>query len=386
MNQEELQKHADNLYAAGLGDDDVVDALEQLRTKGVPAGGPPTGLQPNPRMSLIDQVQGFLAKEGPAMTGAGVGAAVMAPVLPPFGAVAGAALGAAGAEGYRRAFAQSTGREQPQGPLQTAQGLLRTGVSYGAGEAVAGGLGAGYRAFKGALSPVAAQATTAMTAVPLKYSKAAYADPAILGGKQTIAEAGAAYGAIPEKAGLIGGREAAQLQTGKRFVNAGDSEKAIETALDALEAGRLDAQTALVGVQQTNRLLQLAKYGNPEQRVNQSVLMDAKTRLETHLESQLPGFKQASRDYFAANAREQFAQPIPLNRNQSPNALRGLGMLGMAWQGLTHLDPGLLAAATLGSPWVHGTALRGAYMAQRAVSPAFRYGAAPAAGAAINRR
>ena len=266
------------------------------------------------------------------------------------------------------------------GGAQNMGEVVKTGLSYGAGELVGqGAFGLGAKWLNAAKAP-ASKMTTALTGVPPRYSKAVYEDPGILSRAKPMEEAKDAYGQAT--GGMDGLRSPGAFQgaTGKRYAQGGDLLKLASDTMDVHAAGTLTEQQALLGRQAIRQALY-----TQEGKVAQNQLLADLDALDAFLETARPGFKQASRDYFEANAANQFAQPVPLNKNQSPNALRGTGMAAAMWRGVTTADPSMMFAATLGSPWAHGLALRAAYASARAAN-ATRPAIAAGTGTGIDRQ
>jgi hypothetical protein len=161
--------------------------------------------------------------------------------------------------------------------------------------------------------------------------------------------------------GMKGAREflADESKTGDLLASNTDLESLINKANKGLAEKNLGLQQALAARQATSNLLEMAKFGDPRQRANKAALIGLKEQLDEYLETGLPGFRQATRGYFDANAREAFRSILPQNKNLSANALRGLGGLSLLSAGAIMKAPFVLAGAAAFSPRATGLMIRG---------------------------
>jgi hypothetical protein len=226
-------------------------------------------------------------------------------------------------------------------------------------EAFFGAAGKAFRFAKPSLVRLGSQLMRSTSAVPEKYGKAVLENPAILTEAPSMKAASAMYKRAVN--GMKGAREflADESKTGDLLASNTDLESLINKANKGLAEKNLGLQQALAARQATSNLLEMAKFGDPRQRANKAALIGLKEQLDEYLETGLPGFRQATRGYFDANAREAFRSILPQNKNLSANALRGLGGLSLLSAGAIMKAPFVLAGAAAFSPRATGLMIRG---------------------------
>lgn len=277
------------------------------------------------------------------------------------------------------ALTTGSGRALQEGIRQAAEGEDSTAQVLGEGgkaaavagslQGLIGGAGKGIEALRPRLTKLGAQMLRVLGGTPEKYGEAVLKDPSILTRAETRLAAGETYKAA---IGDLGGmREVLQGKSGKLLPPAQSVIDLVNDAAPKLADKTISLQEALAAKQAASHLLNLAKYGNPEQMANKAALVGFKNELDDLLERGLPGFAKANRGYFEANAKAAFDSLMPLNKNMSPNALRGLGLLAQVAGASLLETPKLLVTAGLASPKMQGLAIRG-----------FAAGAEPAALAA----
>lgn len=193
--------------------------------------------------------------------------------------------------------------------------------------------------------------------VPEKYGKAVLSDPAILTEAPTMDAAKKLYA---EAIGsLKGAAEYLKDKTGKIVMKGGNAEELVNEVGARLANGEVPPLQEVLAARQANQfLLDMAKMGNPEQKANLRNLLKFRDEADAILESGLPGFKDASKAYFQANAREAFNSILPLNKNMSGNALRIMGVLSSVSAATLLHAPGIVVAALPMSPKATGYGIR----------------------------
>lgn len=127
-----------------------------------------------------------------------------------------------------------------------------------------------------------------------------------------------------------------------------------------ISASPPDLQEVLAARQAVENMLTMAKNRDPRMLAQRRSLIYMKDAFDTYLEDGLPGFKNANKQYFEANAREAFETWLPRNKDLSPNALRGMVAASR-----------LSAAVLQNSPWL---ALEAIPMSPRALGLGIRMG------------
>lgn len=244
------------------------------------------------------------------------------------------------------------------------EGVL-TGATTGGVEALLGGAGKALTALRPKLVKLGAQLIRTTSGVPEKYGAAVLENPEILSKAPTMLGAREIYKAAVKDAG--GMTKFLHGETGKLIPSDKSVIDLVNEAGPKLVAGTLGLEEAVASRQAVSFLLRKARYGNPDMRAMQSVLIGFKDELDEFVEVGLPGFRQANRGYFEANAKEAFQSWLPQNKNLSPNVLRSLGALASLSSGALMNAPALMFSAAPMSPKVTGLAIQAS---AKAVGPA----------------
>jgi len=260
------------------------------------------------------------------------------------------ALAQAGASGMAE-FAQGAASGAPSAKEAAKASLASLGV-----DSFYGAAGKAFKLSKPGLVKLGSQLIRSTSAVPEKYGKAVLENPRILTEAPTLRAASTMYRQAVQ--GMAGAREFLEKQTGDMLFSTSDAVKMVNDANGKIAAGTLGLQEALASRQAASNLLMAAKMGNPEQRVNKAALLEFKDQADDLLEKGLPGFKNATRDYFEANARDAFQSIAPQNRNMGANALRSLGAFATMGAGALLHAPIILAGAVPFSPKMTGWGIR----------------------------
>lgn len=220
------------------------------------------------------------------------------------------------------------------------------------------------KAIRPTIARAGARLMKATAGVPEKYGMAVINNPDILTRAETREVASEVY----KKAigSLKGAADYLKDKTGKLLMKSGSAEDLVNDVAGKLESNAMPQLQEVLAARQANEfLLSAAKFGNPEQRANLRNLMKFKEMADEYLEAGLPGFKDASRGYFEANAKEAFSTILPQNKNLSPNALRTMGALATFSSGAWLHAPYLMLGALPASPKLLGFGIRGANQAVR---------------------
>lgn len=307
----------------------------------------------------------------------------------PFMKPAGEALGFAGkkaTEGFKEIenlAIQNQGADSPQAMLAKGisglAGIIfpqskNQAYAFVAGEALAPEIPAIIKGARKELAGPVSRLMRATAGVPERYGKAAWLNPEILTNNNTIEAAKIIYkNAIGKLRGKI---DFASAASGKLIPEVGDLKQIINSAsekvgvMEDVMTGDIlpmppspkvpspsDLQEVLTARQAVSHML-MTKDGM--EKAMKRRLLIAKDSFDQYLEDGLPGFKDATKGYFEANAREAFSTWGPQNKNLSPNALRSM-------LALSRLSSGILT----GSPWIMAEALP---MSPRALGLGIRMG------------
>ncbi len=217
-----------------------------------------------------------------------------------------------------------------------------------------------------------------MTGTPEKFAKNLLNRPAEVAASNPEAASDAYQAGLP---GLQSLRDQIQAKVmasknPQAFIGEAQYEKEISKAFNnsyaKMKAGKLSPQDALNGVQASNYIQQnlLAKPGTKAVRkFNQNVLIEGEEAFKDFLEQQGFPIRQSSQQYFDAMTKDAFSSALPLNKNMSPNALRGFSALGAGVAGFGKMTDnqnmemaggGMMLAPLAVSPLAHYFAVQAA--------------------------
>ena len=310
------------------------------------------------------------------MAGAGAGAIAGAPLGPvgaAVGALGGAYIGGAAARAMQLGAEQAANLAFPGAfptppPTEVLADVSRTGMAQATGQALGMGATAGLQALKPSAIQLAAQIERATTGVPERFAANLW-QRAKQVSKAMPWEASPLYQSAMK--GLKGLGDYGRETLKKRLLSPDDIPKIFNDAADALEAGTITPQQALAGVQSANRLQIIAGSRTAESAehvYNIPKYMEYEVKFKDFLEKNGYPIVKASQDYFDGLTKKAYASTMPLNKNQSANALRGFaavaGAAGAAYD-LAAGEAGRSAAKGLllpflVSPQAHYLAIRGA--------------------------
>lgn len=237
-------------------------------------------------------------------------------------------------------------------PQNEAQAAIAIG-----GEAFGPAIPSIAKSLRPAIAKAGARLMRATAGVPEKYGAAVLNNPDILTKAETREVASQVYKSAIGS--LKGAADYLQSKTGKLLMKSGSAEDLVNDVAGKFASQAQPSLQEVLAARQANEfLLTAAKFGNPEQRANLRNLMEFKKMADDYLESGLPGFKDASRGYFEANAKEAFSTLLPQNKNLSPNVLRSLGGLAMLSSGAWMNAPYMMVAAIPFSPKAIGVGIR----------------------------
>lgn len=325
-----------------------------------------------------------------AMKGAAIGSA-----FPGVGTVAGgivggiigAGLGGASGEAVRQATAQGTAAAFPEQnyPMARPGEVLKSVGAQGAlqagGQAAGAAIGAAASALRPSVNRLGAQVMRVGAGVPEKAGTQAMRNPSMLLDALPVEDAGQAYRTFEGYSGLKGLDQLAGERS-KAWTAGELYETALNTA-NKIKAGQVPtAQELYTASQAQNQLSRLAKFGNPDAAamLGSGSLDDAGRVADKALEAQFPEYARLRTDYAAAKTAEQFDSWLPLDKNTSPNVLRGVTAATTAGAGVMTGNPAALAALPLVSPKVYGTALKGAALAGKVPAGVYRVSGQAMAG------
>jgi len=268
-----------------------------------------------------------------------------------------AQVGLTGAAGAGREALREIRADESLDLGQIAKEGLKAGGVTGGIEAAFGLTGKAFKMLKPSLTTLGAQLIHTTSAIPEKYGKYVLENPSVLTEAPTLKAAQKIYRAAVE--GRPGVREYLEEKTGKVLMKTASAEGLIDDIVPKLDGDiKPTLEEALAARQATAHLLRLAKYGSAEQLANKSRLLEIQSSLDDFLESGMPGFQEASKGYFEANAREAFRSILPQKKNMSANVLRSLGALATLGAGAILQAPYLLVAAAPFSPRMTGLGIR----------------------------
>ncbi len=332
-----------------------------------------------------DLIRGLPATVG-GLAGGTIGLVAGAPLT--VGAAAtsagGAALGGAAGESARQGIAQAyagmTGRQfTPPGEVLKNVGIQ--GAAQGAGQAAGLGIGEVAKAARPLVNKLGAQVMRVGAGVPEKAGMAAMKNPSMLIDAPSAEAASEGYKAFERYTGLTGLNEQIKL-TGKAASEADLEKHLFEVAARARNGVQSTPQELYHASQAASNLNLMGKLGNPRYAGLRAAISDAKSTVDDALEAIFPEYKNIRSDYAKSKAAGEFSSLLPLNKNTTPNVLRGVTAATTAGAGLAAGNPAMLAALPLVSPRFYGTALKGAALAGKVPATVYRVGVqAGAAGA-----
>lgn len=337
-----------------------------------------------------DLVRGLPATAG-GMVGGIAGAAAGLPFGPAgviAGGILGAGLGGASGEAVRQATAQGTAAafpEQNYPILRPGQVMGQVGIqgaTQAAGQAIGSGVGAAAKALRPGVNKLGAQVMRVGAGIPEKAGEAAMRNPSILLDAPSKETASGAYKAFEGYTGLKGLDDLAGARA-KPWSASELYETALQTANKIKQGLEVGAQELYTASQAENALSRLAKYGNPDAAamLGSGSLKEAGKLADDALGAALPEYQTLRTGYAAAKTADQFSSWLPLNKNTSPNVLRGVTAATTAGAGVMAGQPAALAALPLVSPKFYGTGLKAAALAGKIPAGVYRVGAQGAAGA-----
>jgi hypothetical protein len=339
------------------------------------------------KQNLIRGLPAALGSVPGVVAGAALGTAIMPGPGTVIGGILGAGLGGATGEATRQAVAQGTAAAFPEQnyPIQKPGQVLRDvaiqGASQAAGEAGGQLIGAAAKAARPTINKLGAQAMRVGAGIPEKAGDAVMRNPSLLLDAPSKEVASGGYKAFERYTGLSGLGDQVKL-TGK-FPSEGELEKHLfEVAARAKNGVSSTPQELYLASQAASSLNQLGKMGNPRYAMLKGAIGEAKNVVDDALEAALPEYKNLRSDYAASKIAGEFSSAFPLNKNTSPNVLRGVTAASGAAAGLAAGHPAALAALPLVSPMVYGGAVRTAALAGKVPAGVYRVGAAALTGAA----
>jgi hypothetical protein len=219
------------------------------------------------------------------------------------------------------------------------------------------------------MEQLAANALSTQSAANPKHIAAVIANPEYIMGDATPTKAALsqAYQDTFKNAGVKFDSATMKEITGKVLPPTGTQlskfEKIIEDAHTTLqETGKINPAQAFMARSAAGKLM--LSSADPARNKILGTIQDSMDNALS--DSGLPQIKQLGQQWFRASAKEAMQQILPLNKNMSPNAVRGLLMANYGGSALSHLanaEP-IKAAVSLGkgaimSPAVQGGLIRG---------------------------
>jgi len=324
----------------------------------------------NPERALLtnEPTQGVtesLLRSVPAVGGSILGGAGGAVAGLGVGAIPGAGIGAASGEAVRQGLVSARNAYRGVEGSTPREVLSEVGIqgALGAGgAALAEGASIAYNKLRPAATRLGAQLLKSGPGVPEKYGQAFIENPNIVANAPTQKEINAGYRAFEEANGLISPR-VARAKSGNLIQKTGKAEELINDVYTRLANGEQVAKQELYEASQSARFLKdQARFGDPNQLSNLSNINEAKSLIDDSLESVASGYRELRANVFARKTADQFSSFLPLNKNQSPNVLRTLGVGSAAiGSAIATANPLLLAPLAAISPKLSGLAIRGAH-------------------------
>lgn len=303
---------------------------------------------PQPEGFEMGDIAEFAGREGLPAVGAVAGAMTPMP--------GGAALGAAGGRALQKGIAKAIGTKEEETALEAVGDILLTGVIQGTldkafklASPVISKVGGAVKA--GAVK-VGAQLLRAGPGIKETTGKTVLNDLGLIFRAPSVEQAGGKFAETINKAGVKTGPEATKALTGKLILGQEAKLNLLNESLDELAQGTLTTQKAIVAREQTSKLLQTAKFGDPNFASEKRELTLAIKELDDFLEPKIPGYAEVRKGYREAKIAEEFKTLLPRNKNLSPNVLRS--MVGAAGLAAAPWTPLAVGAALAVSPAVAG--------------------------------
>ena len=304
----------------------------------------------------------------------------------PAGVIGGAALGGAAGESARQGVSQIAAGAFPEAgyPVQVPGQVLRDvglqGASQGAGQAAGMAIGAGLKAARPLVNKLGAQVMRVGAGIPEKAGEAAMRNPSMIIDAPSRGVASEGYKAFERYTGLKGLGD--MVKTTGKFPAESELEQNLFEAAKKAVSGTATPQELYIASQSASSLNQIAKMGNPRYAMLKSAISQAKGVVDDALEAALPEYKNLRADYAAAKAADEFSSFLPLNKNTTPNVLRGVTAATTAAAGTMAGSPIALAALPLVSPKFYGTALKAAAVVGKVPAGVYQMTAQAGSGAA----
>lgn len=303
---------------------------------------------------FLSKADNFIRQEGLPIAG-GILGGMAGFASPPGnipGAIAGATAGGMAGRGIQRALNAYQNPNVQVNPLEVAGDVATSGLSQGAGEAFGHGtmnvLGRiGQRILPGA-QKAGAQFMRVQAGIPEREGLAVLKDPAMFDRMLPKQEAGQLFEAATP--GLKSGADAQRAAFGKSYLSPERAADEFDNIAADLAAGKIDPQKAFSLRQATMEAISDIPHNQGKLK---RLLAQNIEALDDFLEPIVPGWKGARQAYRESNIGEQFSSLYPLNKNQSPNALRSVLATKEA---MYTAAAGVAAAASGGNPWALGAA------------------------------
>ncbi len=336
--------------------------------------------------------------------------AIVGSVVPGYGTAVGAAAGEAAKKAIGRGYEAASGKEfKDESAARTITDVAAAGALQKAGEVatpILSEIGGKALSWAGAKSrPILAGLVKVLTGVDERTAKRVLADPDILLRAKPMEQAEKEFGDFVKSSGFKYAEDGVKAATGSPTMGNEAADKFITNVAERIKSITGTNETGMTSDEiMSQRWLQRAK-GQPEgaidlkdmpenkefvNKLTQDALaaryaikdsikralregsdtkaryfINARKPIDSWLEGQLPGFKNALSNYSESKAADAFKSFLPVNKAGDPSVLRSLSMLGLV---LSDVDEGLTTAA-LGSPLITGTAIKGAAIAGKVASP-----------------
>ncbi len=326
-----------------------------------------------------DMIRGIPSTVG-ALAGGVAGAGAASIPLAGLGGMAGESA----RQGVAQAYAGMTGRPFTP-PRQVLENIGIQGATQAAGQAGGLAIGAAATAARPFVNKLGAQVMRVGAGIPEKAGMAAMKNPSMLIDAPSMDAASEGYKAFERYTGLTGLGD--QVKTMGKFPSEGELEKHLfEVAARARNGVQSTPRELYHASQAASSLKQMGKIGNPRYAMLERAINDAKTAVDDALEVIYPEYGNIRADYASAKAAGEFSSLLPLNKNTTPNVLRGVTAATTAGAGMMAGNPIALGALPLVSPKFYGAALKGAAIAGKVPTAVYRVGmqaGASGAGSAI---
>src|SRR3990167_6510314 len=225
------------------------------------------------------------------------------------------------------------------------------------------------------LAKFGSQMLKVATGIPEKYGEAALKDLGNLSKAKSKDIINASYRAFEGYTGLKSLRNVG-AERGELLLKPGRAEEIINNAYQKVSSKQPVAAQELYEASQAARYLKdQARFGDPNQLANLSNLNRAKTSVDDALQAIYPEYKNLRSDTFLSKMGEQFSSWLPLNKNQSANALRGWSALVGGIGGVASGHPAALLGIPAMAPKIAGSAIRTAGAISKAAPVVSRFSA-----------